>query len=373
MSIQNWSDLDALYNDDYHAAWLDEARRSAAVVVPLLIELFPWVISVVDVGCSTGVWLHEFRLHGVSRVLGLDGSSLSPGLLQVDSSEFRRVDFREPFPSLGRFDLAISLEVGDCLPDEAAQHFVTSLTSMSDLIVFSAAVPGQSVQPTMNERWPSYWVTLFAANGFVCFDILRTKLWYDQRVNWPYAQNILVFASESREDLLNQLCSISRGVLGALDIVHPKAFEFFRGEASLGDSAQLKLYPFRLIEEGYEGYNILQIDVDRFLSLAQREGAYSPEKLAAGGYEQAYVGGSAEEVKARIPRAFPVKLIEEGYEGYNILQIDVDKFLALAQSEGVYSPEKLAAGGYKQAYVAGSVDQLRTRVGRRVKEESSER
>ena len=347
-----------LYDEKYHAARLEGAASSAAVVVPLLLELFPWVTSVVDVGCSTGAWLHQFELHGISRVLGVDGADIPPRMLQIDRSQFRQIDLCEPLPPLGRFDLVMSLEVADRIPSEAAQQFVNGLTRTSDLIVFSAAVPGQSKHLTIHERWPSYWSALFADCRFACFDILRERLWYDQRVEWWYSQNMLVFVSESREDLLNRLPSTRRAAM--LDIVHPRAFEYFRGEAWLGGGASLMRYPFRVIEAGYEGYNILQIDTDKFLALAKTEGPYSPEKLAAGVYSLAYVGASCDEVKARIPREiFPVRLVEEGYEGYDILQIGVNKFIAILQSDGAYSPEKLAAGGYERACVAASINKVK--------------
>jgi hypothetical protein len=145
-----------------------------------------------------------------------------------------------------------------------------------------------------------------------------------------------------------------------LDIVHPRTFEFFRTEGRLGGDAQLMRYPFRVIEAGYEGYNILQIDTDKFLALAKTEGAYSPEKLATGGYSRAYVGASHDEVKAQIPREiFPVRLVEEGYQGYDILQIGANKFLALEQSDGPYSHEKFAAGGYERAHVANSIKKVK--------------
>jgi hypothetical protein len=362
MPVQAASDLNLLYDDTYHASRLEDSARSAAVVVPKLLRLFPWVGSVVDAGCSTGAWLHEFQLHGISRILGLDGSDVPPRLLQIDLSDLRRLDLRQPLPALGRFDLALSLEVGDCLPEDTAQQFVAGLTGLSDLVVFSAAVPGQSRHPSPNERWPSYWSALFANNRFTCFDILRERLWYDQRVSWEYAQNLLVFAAESREDLLDRLSSMRCG--GVLDIVHPRAFEVFRTEARPSET-QLKLYPFRLVEAGFEGHNILQIDVDKFLAIAKSEGPYSPEKLLAGGYRRAYVAASPEEAKAMIPHeVFHVTLVEEGYRGYNILHIGVDKFLALAQREGAYVPEKLAAGGYAQAHVASSPKEAKRAVKR---------
>ena len=73
------------YDEKYHAARLEGAARSAAVVVPLLLELFPWVTSVVDAGCSAGAWLHEFQLHGISRVLGLEAQTF---LLEYCKSMF---------------------------------------------------------------------------------------------------------------------------------------------------------------------------------------------------------------------------------------------------------------------------------------------
>jgi SAM-dependent methyltransferase len=385
------------YDDAYHAARIEESGRSAAVVVPMLLDLFPDVASVVDVGCGPGTWLHQFKLHGTHRVVGLDGSEISPQLLQVPSPAVRKVDVSKPLPPLGRFDLALALDVADCLPDTAANTFIEELVALSDVVVFSAAVPGQSVLAAVNERWPSYWVAQFGAVGFDCFDVLRSKLWYDQRVSWGYSQNILIFISSARDDLALRLAPSVRG--GPLDVVHPRAFEALRSEITRGGTADLTLYPFSLAEEGYRGHNILQIDVDKFLALAQSEGAYSAEKLTAGGYAQAYIAPSLDEVKKLIPsvreesggsskpkaaqkerrpskaeerkqrlarEAFPVRLLEEGYRGFNILQISGTEFLALGQSEGRYSPEKLEAGAYKRAYLAASLEDAK----RNIKSES---
>ena len=82
--------------------------------------------------------------------------------------------------------------------------------------------------------------------------------------------------------------------------------------------------------------------------------------MATGGYSRAYVGASHDEVKAQIPREiFLARLVEEGYQGYDILQIGANKFLALEQSDGPYSPEKFAAGGYERAHVANSIKKVK--------------
>lgn len=389
------SNISRMYDEAYHAARRDDVTGSAAVVVPLLIELFPQVASVVDFGCGTGAWLHQFELNGVGRILGLDAVDVSPSLLQIDRSDVRRVDFCESLPPIGRFDLAISLDVADCLSDHATRPFIATLTEASDVVVFSAPAPGQSPHSTANERWASYWVALFATHRFVCYDVLRPRLWYDQRVSWWYSQNLLVFAAEWRSDIAVRLSPLSRG--GPLDIVHPRAIELLRGDHHDEGASDLMFYPFRLVEEGYHGYNILQIGTDKFLALGQGEGAYSPEKLLSGGYTMASIAASIEEAKGRIAlgieragpardkvkpartarlklqeageeerlkrklrwEMFPARLVQEGYKGFNILQIGVDEFLALAQAEGAYSAEKLATGAYKRAYVASSPKEAR--------------
>ena len=138
---------------------------------------------------------------------------------------------------------------------------------------------------------------LFADCRFACFDI-RARSFSATSESIGGIRRTCWCLSEFREDLLNRLPSTGRATM--LDIVHPRAFECFRTEASVGGDAQLQLYPFRVIEAGYEGHDILQIDTDTFLALAKTEGMLS-EKLVAGGYSRAYVGASSDEVKARIP------------------------------------------------------------------------
>lgn len=210
---------------------IEESAQSAALVVPIICGLFPWVRSVVDVGCGTGVWLHEFRMRGVPTVLGLDGADPMDGLLHIEPSEFQRADLSKPFQVRGRFDLAMSLEVAQQLPRTSARDFVASLAQLSDVIVFGAAIPGQGGEHHIHERWPGYWAALFEANGFVSFDVLRDILWYDERVEWWYAQNTLVFVNKARTDLVADLQPKSALHRRPLDIVHPRCFEHYRAVA----------------------------------------------------------------------------------------------------------------------------------------------
>jgi SAM-dependent methyltransferase len=229
----NALNLTTLYDKAFYAAQISGSARSASATVPRILELFPWVSSVVDVGCGTGTWLHQFHLLGVSRVLGLDGGDATADLMQIDKPDFLRKDLGYPFDINEKFDLAMSLEVAEHLPAEFAINFVSNLVHLSDVIVFGAAIPGQGGTNHVNERWPSYWAALFEKHGFLCFDVLRGDMWYDERVEWWYRQNTFVFVNKQRTDLVTKLEVIAATHRPPIDLVHPVCFDVYRGTADL--------------------------------------------------------------------------------------------------------------------------------------------
>src|SRR5262249_29925606 len=93
-------------------------------------------------------------------------------------------------------DLAISLEVAEHLPEDAAETFVRSLTRTSSVILFSAAIPHQGGEQHLNEQWPDYWAAKFARHRYQAVDCLRSRLWNSPDVAWCYSQNILFFAAD---------------------------------------------------------------------------------------------------------------------------------------------------------------------------------
>lgn len=326
MSLTSDSDrhyLRRIFNRAYFAQQCEGSAKSAAIIVPLLHGLFPNIRSVIDVGCGTGAWLHEFQLRGIPKILGLDGGDPTEGLLQIEAPEFRSVDLSLPLAITGKYDLALSLEVAQHLPTNCAEDFVVELTKLSDIVVFGAAIPGQVGEHHFHERWPSYWAGLFEANGYICFELLRNAIWYDSRIEACYVQNMLIYIRKNRTDITADLQSKAHLYPQALDVVHPRTFESVRitAEHALGiigaSAREVQLiaaslstvaraaeisttFEIRLIEEGYKGFNILQIEPDRFLALGQSEGAYSPDKLADGTYKLAYVGTSIDGVKEQI-------------------------------------------------------------------------
>src|SRR4029077_8076010 len=96
-----------------------------------------------------------------------------------------------------RFDLAISVEVAEHLPFFRAETFVADLVRLSDLILFSAALPFQGGTDHINEQWLEFWAILFRQHGYVSCDFLRQRIWANPEVEFWYAQNIVVFCRRS--------------------------------------------------------------------------------------------------------------------------------------------------------------------------------
>ncbi len=88
-----------------------------------------------------------------------------------------------------------SLEVAEHLPPTTAETFVKCLCSHADVVLFSAAQPGQGGERHVNERKPSYWAGLFAANGFNAYDSIRPLLAENKVVAPWYRFNTLLFAN----------------------------------------------------------------------------------------------------------------------------------------------------------------------------------
>ncbi len=184
------------YDENFYAYINKGAVESAQRVLPALLNAVNGPIeSVLDVGCGAGAWLSVWKSHG-AKVHGLDGSYVDKKQLLIDFGEFSATDLQTGF-SLGRkFDLVQSLEVAEHLPETAASEFVSSLCRHSDLVLFSAATPGQGGENHINEQDYDYWRSLFMAHGYAMYDPVRQAVAGDPAVKSWYRYNTFLYVGE---------------------------------------------------------------------------------------------------------------------------------------------------------------------------------
>lgn len=206
----------------------DEFDASPSIIVPILLRIFN-IKSVVDVGCGIGNWLLEFQKHQVSDLLGIDGPHLNKSLYLLDLEQLSIKDLEKPIRLNRKFDLAISLEVAEHLSKESAENFIKSLCSLSDNIVFSAAVPNQGGQNHLNENWPSYWKSIFQRNGYHFYDVIRPAIWSNQSVRFWYRQNMFIATKHPLK-----FENITE-TLPVIDFIHPSMLELKLQEALNGE------------------------------------------------------------------------------------------------------------------------------------------
>jgi SAM-dependent methyltransferase len=182
------------YGPKFFVRELDRARSSAETIVPLVLErVSPQ--SVVDLGCGHGIWLDTFARHGVADYIGVDGDWVPREALHIPIDRFVAARLDKRLELGRRFDLAVSLEVAEHLPERGAKQFVRNIVELAPCVLFSAAIPHQRGTDHINEQWPDYWAGLFADHGYVAVDGIRPLVWSNSAVFPFYRQNVMMFAT----------------------------------------------------------------------------------------------------------------------------------------------------------------------------------
>jgi len=214
------TDDDIPYSEDFYTDYAQIVSSLDAVVSLIMRIVNP--DSVVDFGCAVGGALSCFKAKGVSEILGVDGFWVKDEQLLIANDEFIRHDFNKGFLSLPKkYDLAISTEVAEHVEDANADTFIETLVNASDVIVFSAAVPGQGGTNHVNEQWPQYWIDKFSAHDFIVFDCIREYLWNNDDVPFLYRQNLFLFCKNDKTSCLNLPEITSK----RYNIIHPVHYE----------------------------------------------------------------------------------------------------------------------------------------------------
>lgn len=222
-----------VYNNDFYKNRNKKTEYSANTILRIVFEKLSKrnFNSMVDVGCGIGTWLRVAHTnYNVSTIVGLDGDYVPRQYLQIEDKYFIPSDLEQYHADMilkkflceenRKFDIAISLEVAEHISKEHASSFVNNLCKLSDIVLFSAAIPGQGGKGHVNEQRLSYWVNLFEKNGYQLYDVIRATIWNDLKIPVWYRNNVVVFYNKSLGKLIDTThCS------AIVDVVHPDLFE----------------------------------------------------------------------------------------------------------------------------------------------------
>jgi SAM-dependent methyltransferase len=185
------------YTKEFYTARANGSFNSAKEILPYVIDLIK-PKSIIDIGCGNGTWLSAFREYGIDNILGVDGNYVDRTLLQIPLEQFFPHDITQPLNLDKQFDLVVSLEVAEHLPENKANQFVDTLSQLGDVVLFSAAIPHQPGDDHINCQWVDYWAEKFYEKGFILFDCIRLKFWQNPNVDCWYAQNMFLIVRESQ-------------------------------------------------------------------------------------------------------------------------------------------------------------------------------
>lgn len=230
-----------MYDETFYQS-LNQANASAEIIVAALNELLQ-PASVIDVGCGTGTWLAAFAKHGLTDLLGVEGEWASKASLHIPQHQLITHDLNQPLTIVRGFDLAMSIEVAEHLSEASGEMLVETLTKLSSVVVFSAAVPSQGGTHHINEQWQEHWVEKFMRRGFIPLLTIRRMFWSDPRVWAIYPQNIILYIRQENLTKYPSVAADYNESSGYKDfsVVHPHVYQK-RIKYPLSDKINKKYY-----------------------------------------------------------------------------------------------------------------------------------
>jgi 2-polyprenyl-3-methyl-5-hydroxy-6-metoxy-1,4-benzoquinol methylase len=180
---------------------LDIISQISPLIVSSIIELFG-PKSVIDVGCGDGSYLVEFENNGI-KTKGFDNSREALRICFNKGLDAKKLNIvKDSIRIREKYDLAICFELAEHLPSNASNKLVALLCDCSDLIVFTAAPPGQGGYHHINEQPQSYWISEFQYFDYFYSKVKTDKLksyWSNSNVIPYMINNLMVFENKMEE------------------------------------------------------------------------------------------------------------------------------------------------------------------------------
>lgn len=192
-----------MYNSSFFKYTNKTSKSSAEKIVPVLLELLPEIKSVADFGAGQCTWLAIWLGNGLTDIQGIDGDYVNLDQLVIPREKFYPADLNKAVDMGRTFDLACSLEVAEHLNPNSSEIFVETLISHSDIVLFSAAPPGQGGETHINERSLNYWRSLFLKRNFEAYDCLRPRIKGQKDIAFWYRYNAILYVHKDKASQLS--------------------------------------------------------------------------------------------------------------------------------------------------------------------------
>ena len=148
-------------DNNYFQQIIDEETEQAQRLAALLIDMYR-PKTVADYGCATGLYLEPFAEAGI-KVIGYDNAEPALALTKLPD-QIQLTDLTQNL-ELKETDLSISLEVLEHIEAKDAVKVAGTIAKHSNILVFSAAHPGQGGDGHINCRPKEYWEGVFNVHG----------------------------------------------------------------------------------------------------------------------------------------------------------------------------------------------------------------
>ncbi|MBN6070627.1 methyltransferase domain-containing protein [Aggregatibacter actinomycetemcomitans] len=185
-----------IYENDFFTYVNTTSMRSAEYFLKVIKFPFP-IESVIDIGCGQGAWLNQWQKY-TQDIYGIDGGYVNINNLLIEHDNFKAADLTQ-YIDLGRkFSLVQCLEVAEHIDITFADILVDNIIRHGDIILFSAAQPGQGGEFHVNEQPISYWVDKFSQRGYICFDYIRPQIKDIIDIEPWYRFNTIIFIQKDK-------------------------------------------------------------------------------------------------------------------------------------------------------------------------------
>jgi hypothetical protein len=144
-----------------------------------------------DIGCGPGSALKYVRKKGI-MAMGIENSALAIHVSKLGKI-IQKHDITQPINLQQHFHVVWCYEVAEHLPQEKDDTFINTLVFHGNIIVLSAAFPGQGGDGHINEQPASYWIQKMKNHGFIVDEPITNTI---HALDELYARNVHCFKKE---------------------------------------------------------------------------------------------------------------------------------------------------------------------------------